>query len=48
MSLRKIGFYEIYKENKSLHILGLNRKKFKEALAFGATIHVSVYKLLLN
>nr|ADZ99054.1 ribosomal protein S16 [Physarum polycephalum] len=43
-----LGFYEVFKTNKPFHILGLNRKKIKNAIALGASIHISVYKLLLN
>jgi ribosomal protein S16 len=45
----KLGFYEAFKRNnKPYHLLGLDRKKIKNAIAMGASIHVSVYKLLIN
>jgi len=43
-----LGYYEVFKGNKPFHILGLDRKKIKNAIALGASIHISVYKLLLN
>jgi ribosomal protein S16 len=44
-----LGFYEIFKDKgRSLHVLGLNRKKIKDAISLGASIHISVYKLLFN
>jgi len=44
----KLGFYEVFKETTPLHILGLDRKKIKNAIALGASMHISVYKLLSN
>jgi ribosomal protein S16 len=44
----KLGFYEVFKSNKSFHLLGIDRKKIKNAIALGASVHVSVYKLLIN
>jgi ribosomal protein S16 len=47
--LDKIGFYEVFKDSKRIyHVLGLNREKFRSALAQGASIHISAYKLLLS
>jgi ribosomal protein S16 len=43
-----LGFYEVFKSNRAFHILGINRKKIKDAIALGASVHVSVYKLLSN
>jgi ribosomal protein S16 len=44
-----LGFYEIFKDSKrSFHILALNRKKITNAISLGASIHISVYKLLYN
>jgi ribosomal protein S16 len=43
----KLGYFEVFRKSRSAFaILGLDRKKIKDALAFGASIHVSVYKLL--
>jgi ribosomal protein S16 len=43
----KLGYYEVYKKKApALNILGLDRKKIRNAIALGASIHVSVYKLL--
>jgi ribosomal protein S16 len=44
----KLGFYEVFKDKKPLHLLGINRKKIRNAIALGASIHTSVYKLLIN
>lgn len=44
----KLGYLQLVKEQKPLLVLGLNRKKIKAAIANGASLHVSVYKLLIN
>ena len=45
----KVGYFEIKKnKRKKMCILGLNRKKIKDALSLGATFHVSVYKIIFN
>jgi hypothetical protein len=44
----KLGYFNMDSSNKSLNVFGINRKKFKDAIALGASIHVSVYKMLLN
>jgi ribosomal protein S16 len=43
-----LGFYEVFKANKSFHVFGINRKKIRNAIALGASIHISVYKLLIR
>lgn len=45
----KLGFFEIKKtKRRKMCILGLDRKKIKDALSLGATFHVSVYKIIFN
>jgi len=43
----KLGYYEVHKRTyPAMSILGLDRKKIRDAIALGASIHASVYKLL--
>jgi ribosomal protein S16 len=45
----KLGYYQLSKTKcKELALFGINRKKIKDAIALGASVHVSVYKLLFN
>jgi ribosomal protein S16 len=44
-----LGYYEMFKNSRStLNVFGINRKKIKDAMALGASFHLSVYKLLLH
>jgi ribosomal protein S16 len=43
----KLGYFEIKKhKRKKIALLGIDRKKFKDALSLGATFHINVYKIL--
>ena len=45
----KLGYFEIEKNSrKRVGVLGLNRKKLRDAIEMGATFHISVYKILFN
>lgn len=45
----KLGFYEVCKRAYPAYvILGLDRKKIKKALVLGASMHITVFKLLYN
>ena len=42
----KLGYVSFVSSRPS--VLGIDRKKFKNAISLGASVHVSVYKILLG
>jgi ribosomal protein S16 len=45
----KLGYFEIKKhKRKKIALLGIDRKKIKDAINLGASLHVSIYKILFN